>query len=105
LKDAKGNILVVFTKYDDINIPIVPPSSFFFNGIYLLNIAPSNIIFTFDESQVSFKGCNYVSSKYTAATDGSIKFTRGISTLIGCLIDNDSVYIKALENAVNYFYD
>lgn len=57
---------------------------------------------TINRNQVTFRGCNNVNFIYTAASDGTIKFTYKSSTRIYCPDDYDNLYIKALESVVKY---
>lgn len=68
----------------------------------LLRTSLKVLTLTINKNEVTFKGCNTVNFIYSAASDGTIKFTYKSSTKRGCPDDYDNLYIKALESVVKY---
>ncbi len=91
---------------DNNSSPILPTIQFSLpDGTYkfsLLRTSLKILTLKINKNQVTFIGCNTVNFIYTAASDGTIKFTFKFSSKVGCPDDYDNLYIKALESVIKY---
>lgn len=62
----------------------------------VLRTSFKKVTLTVEGNKISFKGCNINTMTYLAASDGTIRFYKGASTLIACKDDYDSFYVDAL---------
>lgn len=73
------------------------------SGSYSTSFSANQITITFDESRVSFKGCNSNSLSYEAFDNGTLKITGpALSTKIYCENDRDSQYISILTSVTGF---
>lgn len=73
------------------------------SGSYSATFSGTSITITFDESRVSFKGCNSNSLSYEAFDNGFLKITGpALSTKIFCQNDKDSQYISILTSVTGF---
>ena len=91
---------------DNNSSPILPTIQFsLIDETYkfsLLRTSLKILTLKINKNQVTFIGCNTVNFIYTAASDGTIKFTFKFSSKVGCPDDYDNLYIKALESVIKY---